>query len=818
MSRLRKTVVPFSWQTIIVSFTQGTAGSVNLASRLTNPRSYPITYSVVGTLPTGVTLSGSTVSYNGTGSAATNNVQFVATSGTYVAYSSPVAVNIVAGTPVNADPVWVTLAGLGSIVSGAPFSFTLTATDAEADLINFIHGAPPFGTITTQQQSGGTRSLTWSGTAPTVTTDTVYTFAVDADDTPPLGQVTGLTATAGPLVVSLSWTAVANATSYQVERSLTGTGSWSALVTQAGTTYQNTGLTAGTTYWYRVRAATATQAGEYSAARSATPTAGGQEADWAYRSTLPGTVFAHDFRTESEITQFATQTTRDAARTVWSSTGILGTGGGALNSRAYGTTLAADVSVTASGATDIWTVADASKLPDVASSGSCLILVGTTSSNGEMVRMTARNLATNQITVTRGQQGSPKAYPIGEKIGSDPSDNWHRPLCAIPGNLNGKGVDDIGITQGHSTARTNWVPGDAQNFPYGYWGAEQVNYPTWTDDRGNVWTNAFEGTEFYLQFRVKWSAERFAVDVDGKWFYIDAHQTGIQQIFGNFQGEGASVAVPVWRRSYGDSRAVAGNNFTTTSVETPGGDYTTCMVGDVRNPATCFNIVPDQWITFLVHLQPGFSNYRPRVSGLLAGNLLQLSAASQPEEDLVLVDASSLPDPATWGTYPLEIRGQALETGTITEIVKVLSKTGNTLRVMRNWWRNSGTNKTFAAGEDATYGPTNNAPLTHAASWLNDAHLCPYHDSYVTVRAAYEGETTYRTVFASPGLPFVYGREAAPGNYGDGFMQLPGYCFFKPESYMNAYLGSGSQGPPVYFDALYTQIILSRNFIPCPSA
>jgi hypothetical protein len=35
---------------------------------------------------------------------------------------------------------------------------------------------------------------------------------------------------------------------------------------------------------------------------------------------------------------------------------------------------------------------------------------------------------------------------------------------------------------------------------------------------------------------------------------------------------------------------------------------------------------------------------------------------------------------------------------------------------------------------------------------------------------------------------------------------------------MNAYVlgGTGSQGPPPRFDALYTQIILSRNFIPCP--
>ena len=40
-----------------------------------------------------------------------------------------------------------------------------------------------------------------------------------------------------------------------VERSATGTSSWTALATLAAnvTTYQNTRLTAGTTYYYRVR-------------------------------------------------------------------------------------------------------------------------------------------------------------------------------------------------------------------------------------------------------------------------------------------------------------------------------------------------------------------------------------------------------------------------------------------------------------------------------------------------------------------------------------------------------------------------------------
>ena len=130
-------------------------------------------------------------------------------------------------------------------------------------------------------------------------------------------------------------------------------------------------------------------------------------------------------------------------------------------------------------------------------------------------------------------------------------------------------------------------------------------------------------------------------------------------------------------------------------------------------------------------------------------------------------------------------------------------------------------NPTILAGGAIEYGRNNEAPQDSAASWLADPYLCPHNDSYFSVYAAYEGETAYRTVFHSPGLPFIYGMNSTQGNYSrPGFNSdtLPGFCFFKPESYMNAYFGSGSQGPPLGHTVRYTQIILSRNFIPCPQA
>jgi cellulose 1,4-beta-cellobiosidase len=67
---------------------------------------------------------------------------------------------------------------------------------------------------------------------------------------------TGLTASAGNAQVTLNWAATAGATSYNVYRS-TSSGAETLLQTGVtGTTYTNTGLTNGTTYFYKVAAVT----------------------------------------------------------------------------------------------------------------------------------------------------------------------------------------------------------------------------------------------------------------------------------------------------------------------------------------------------------------------------------------------------------------------------------------------------------------------------------------------------------------------------------------------------------------------------------
>jgi pectate lyase/fibronectin type 3 domain-containing protein len=86
---------------------------------------------------------------------------------------------------------------------------------------------------------------------------------------------TNLTATAGNAQVSLSWSASSGATSYNVKRSTTSGGPYTTVASPTSTSYTNTGLTNGTTYYYVVSAVNSAGQSANSSQVSATPTAGG---------------------------------------------------------------------------------------------------------------------------------------------------------------------------------------------------------------------------------------------------------------------------------------------------------------------------------------------------------------------------------------------------------------------------------------------------------------------------------------------------------------------------------------------------------------
>jgi fibronectin type 3 domain-containing protein len=89
----------------------------------------------------------------------------------------------------------------------------------------------------------------------------------------PPAAPTGLSATAGSAQATLSWTASSGATSYNVYRGTTAGGESSTAIAAGitGTSYTNTGLTNGTTYYYKVAAVNAGGTSGMSNEASATP-------------------------------------------------------------------------------------------------------------------------------------------------------------------------------------------------------------------------------------------------------------------------------------------------------------------------------------------------------------------------------------------------------------------------------------------------------------------------------------------------------------------------------------------------------------------
>ncbi len=627
MSRLRKTVIPFRWNTITIAFTQGTAGSVNLASYLTNPEGRTITYSVVGTLPTGITLNGSTVSYNGTSPVASSSVQFRATSGAFNAESASTAVSISAATG-NSPPVWVTPEVLSSLQSGQSFSITLAATDAESDPLSFSYGPPPFGSVVELNQTGGQRSLVWSGVAPTVTTDTSYTWTVTVDDTPPLGQVVNVSAVASsPTTVSLSWTAVTGASGYVVERSLTGSSDWSLVGSPVTTSLIVSGLTADTLYYFRVKATDGLREGNYSAAKSVR-TQATFGTDWPIRSTAPGVVWAHDFRNEAEVSNFR-RLPNDFAQASSTAPGgfslnrnitvgvhdpILyvrqvqdaGTSSGyAIEITNLGSRLAADVNTTQM----YIDLVDASFFPDPNDTPAQYYWVAihadddsdearalwypgeTAGSKGIKECVTVRKKEGNRLWLA-GRANSygeylagggigPHQFLAGTPVGQDSDGGWNRPFSALTGEINGRGSDDVadGVT-----VRSDFVPVvQGQTYTQGLYGP--AFYHTLFGP-----ASKWDGEEFWMQWRVWFSPSRNDnLCPAGKQMWLDVYGIGSNQewVTGGPGWRGLIAQEGGWQI---DNRVRTYTNFGTSLAADQ--DYDWAL---------------GEWQTVMVRLRPGYA-------------------------------------------------------------------------------------------------------------------------------------------------------------------------------------------------------------------
>ncbi len=113
-------------------------------------------------------------------------------------------------------------------------------------------------------------SLTVTGTSGTISHTASTTLLVN------LAPPASLTAAPGDTLVSLSWPASVGATSYHAKRATASGGPYQTLACPIGTSYTDTGLTNGVSYFYVV-----------SAAFSGSPNAGGESADSDEASAIP---------------------------------------------------------------------------------------------------------------------------------------------------------------------------------------------------------------------------------------------------------------------------------------------------------------------------------------------------------------------------------------------------------------------------------------------------------------------------------------------------------------------------------------------------
>jgi len=185
-----------------------------------------------------------------------------------------------------------------SLVSDNPDPFSPGNADGNKDTLNILYSIDEAATslvirvdgatISSNSQSAGTYSYTYSpGSGISEGSHSYSISATDAagntrdwtggsfivDNTPPAGAPSSFMTTSGDGVVNLYWNYLSGADGYYIYRATTHNGTYSKISGFiSGNSYQNTGLSNGTRYWYKIRSAdNAWNEGNYSNPAGPTP-------------------------------------------------------------------------------------------------------------------------------------------------------------------------------------------------------------------------------------------------------------------------------------------------------------------------------------------------------------------------------------------------------------------------------------------------------------------------------------------------------------------------------------------------------------------
>lgn len=173
--------------------------------------------------------------------------------------AAPTGLSIISTASGQADVSWGSVAGATS--------YTVRQGTKPMGYTNVY----ALGNVLTYNNTGlqnGIRSY-WCVTALDANGDSAYSTEISVI---PLAAPTGVAATPGSSKNTLSWAPVTGATSYTIRKGTTSNVYPTTIVAGNVTSYQDTGLTAGITYYYRVYATGVNATGDNSAEFSGIPT------------------------------------------------------------------------------------------------------------------------------------------------------------------------------------------------------------------------------------------------------------------------------------------------------------------------------------------------------------------------------------------------------------------------------------------------------------------------------------------------------------------------------------------------------------------
>lgn len=188
---------------------------------------------------------------------------------------------------------------------------------------------------------------------------------------------------------------------------------------------------------------------------------------------------------------------------------------------------------------------------------------------------------------------------------------WIRQFSPLRGSDNGRGIDDPAA--GGSIARQAWNPvqgtGGPQSGSIEGWSRGNYAHPDYASQ-----DDPKDGSEFYLQFRVKLQPEFLTAtqqdgNFGGKLIYLTRTERSLtaQEIVVSFR-EGPN---PFWMY-YGGTYPMDGSNSHSPWPDVadfqPGSDYGYCSRHDRRNASSCWLLPYGEWHTYLMHVVPGHEN------------------------------------------------------------------------------------------------------------------------------------------------------------------------------------------------------------------